>query len=283
MRETKDKRGCQYMEYRTADALCGIYKIVNNANGKVYIGQSINIKARWKDHINTLNRGNSRCTLLQRAWNKYGQSNFSFEILELCEENILDDIETKYIEFYDSRHNGYNIESGGNQNKHLSDMTKRLISKAHLGKVASDETKRKMSESRLGDKNPMYGRNHTDATKKKISENNKGKTSHVVSDEQKEICRQANLGKIVSEETRRKISEANKGNIPYNKNIRPVYCVELNRVFASPSTAGKELNIRSGNIINCCEHIRKTCGGYNWIYADTDEYIKLVESSTTQN
>lgn len=271
------------MEYRTDDALCGVYKIINNVNHKIYIGQSVNIKARWKDHINSLNRGDSRCTLLQRAWNKYGQQNFSFEILELCPENILDDVETKYIEFYDSCNNGYNIESGGNQNKHLSDETRQLLRQAHLGKTASYETRKKMSESRMGDKNPMYGRNHTDETKKKISENNKGKTGHVISDEQREICRQANLGKTVSEDTRRKISEANKGNIPHNKNMRPVYCIELHRSFMNPSTAGKELGIRSDNIINCCEHIRKTCGGYQWMYADTIEYTELIKSSTIQN
>ena len=44
------------MEYRTPDALCGVYKIINNVNGKIYIGQSINIKNRWTDHINALNR-----------------------------------------------------------------------------------------------------------------------------------------------------------------------------------------------------------------------------------
>ena len=271
------------MEYRTADALCGVYKIINNINQKVYVGQSINIKARWKDHINALNRGDSRCTLLQRAWNKYGQKNFSFEILELCSEDILDDVEIKYIKFYDSCNNGYNIELGGNRNKHLSDETRQLIRKSHLGKTASPETRKKMSESRIGDKNPMYGRSHTDATKKKIGVNNKGKTSHVISDVQREICRQANLGKTVSDDTRRKIGEANKGNIPHNKNMRPVYCIELHKSFINPSAAGKELGIRSENIINCCEYTRKTCGGYQWIYADTMEYIELIKSQTTQN
>lgn len=264
------------MEYRTHDALCGVYKIVNNINQKIYIGQSINIKARWKDHINSLNRGDSKCTLLQRAWNKYGQDNFSFEILELCTEDVLDDVEIKYIDLYDSCRNGYNIETGGNVNKCLSEATKKRISDAHIGKTASPETKKKMSESRMGDKNPMYGRHHNEDTKSKISENNKGKTGHAISDAQREVCRQVNIGKRVSAETKRKISEANKGNIPYNKNTRPVYCVELHKVFANPSEAGKELNVRSGNIINCCEHTRNTCGGYRWMYVDTNEYTDFI-------
>lgn len=268
------------MEYRTSDALCGVYKIANNINGKVYIGQSVNIKNRWKDHINALNRGDSNCTLLQRAWNKYHQENFSFEILELCSEDMLDEIEIKYIDVYDAVNNGYNIELGGNKNKHLSKETKQKIRESHLGKTVSDEVRRKMSESRTGDKNPMYGQTHSEEARKKISEARKNKPGHPQTDYQKECARLANLGKDVSEETRKKISEANKGNIPYNKNLHFVYCVELNKVFENASSAGKELNIRSGNIINCCEHIRKTCGGYHWMYTNTDEYNELIKSLT---
>ena len=264
------------MEYRTVDALCGIYKITNNINDKVYIGQSINIKVRWKDHVNSLRRGDSRCTLLQRAWNKYGEENFTFEILELCSEDELDDIEIKYISFYDSCNNGYNIESGGNKKKRLSDETKQKLREAHLGKKMSDETLQKMSESRIGEKNPMYGKTHSPEARKKISETHKGKPGRPCTEYQKECARQANLGKHLSDETRNKISEATKGRVAHNKNQRSVYCIELKRMFENPSTASKELKISSGNIIACCEHTRKTCGGYHWMYADIDEYAEFI-------
>lgn len=257
------------MEYRTIDALCGIYKIVNKINMKVYIGQSINIKQRWKDHIRVLNQNKSRCTLLQRAWNKYGEENFSFEILELCTEDMLDEIEIKYINIYDSISNGYNIETGGNKNKCLSDTTKQLLSEAHLGKIMSNETRQKMSKSRMGVANGMYGKRHTEESKKKMSKSKKGKKGRPNSDYQRECARIANLGKTLSEETKRKISEANMGNTPHNKNLHKVYCVELNRVFDNPTVASKELNISSSNIIACCKHVRKTCGGYHWEYLDT--------------
>lgn len=279
------------MEYGTKDALCGVYKITNHINGKVYIGQSINIKVRWKDHINSLNRGDSSCTLLQRAWNKYGQENFSFEVLELCNKDMLDQIEIKYIELYDSCNKGYNIESGGNANKHLSEETKRKIGNANRGRKMSKETLQKMSESRMGEKNPMYGQTHSEEARKKISKAHKGKPGHPTSDETKELIRRANVGRIVSYETRKKISESAIGRTAYNKNLRQVYCVELNKIFKTPSDAGKELNIRSSNIINCCEHIRKTCGGLHWEYADTPDniesesnFIYLDKSNlTTQN
>lgn len=269
------------MEYRTSDALCGIYKITNLINGKVYVGQSINIMKRWVDHIRILNNNKSKCTLLQRAWNKYGQDNFSFEIIELCSEDMLDEIETKYIEFYDSCNNGYNIESGGNKNKSLSEETKKKIRDAHRGKCMSEETRKKMSEAKKGEKNSMYGKNHTEETKRKISENNKGKTGYPCTEYHKQQRRLANLGKVLSDETKKKISEANKGNIPHNKNLHPVYCIELNKVFNNPAAAGKELNIRSENIINCCEHKRKTCGGYHWEYADAMDNINACDTNST--
>lgn len=256
------------MEYRTNDALCGIYKITNIINGKVYIGQSINIKARWKDHVHTLNRNTSHSTLLQRAWNKYKAENFTFEILELCAEDMLDEVETKYITLYDSCNNGYNIESGGNFNKCLSEETKQKLRESHLGMFPSDDTKKKMSESKIGKNNNMYGRSHSEESKRKMSESKKGKPGYPRSDKQKEIARLANMGKIVSEETRRKIGEANKGKIPFNKNLKPVYCVELDRIFENASSASKELKISSSNIIGCCEEQRKTCGGYHWVYTN---------------
>lgn len=254
------------MEYRTNNALCGIYKITNMINGKVYIGQSINIKARWKDHVNTLNRKDSHSVLLQRAWNKYGEESFSFEILELCTEDMLDEVEIKYIDLYDAHNNGYNIEPGGNKNKHLSEETKQKIGDANRGRRHTKESKIKMSKSRTGENNGMYGRTHSIESRRKMSEAKKGKPGHQSSAKQKDAARRSNTGKVVSEETRQKISQANKGNIPVNKNLNSVYCLELDRIFENPSSAGKELKIRSGNIIECCEGKRKTCGGYHWMY-----------------
>lgn len=140
------------MEYRTPDAICGVYKIVNNVNGKVYIGQSINIKNRWKDHVNALNRGDSSCTVLQRAWNKYKEKSFSFEILELCTEDRLDEVEIKYIEMYDALNpeNGYNIEPGGNKNKHLTEETKQKLRESHLGKNIQKKQKGRCQNHELG-------------------------------------------------------------------------------------------------------------------------------------
>lgn len=60
----------------------GIYRIVCSANGKIYIGSAVNLRHRKKDHFKTL-RGNRHANIrLQRAWNKYGEDAFSFEVIE---------------------------------------------------------------------------------------------------------------------------------------------------------------------------------------------------------
>lgn len=61
----------------------GIYKITCLPTGKVYIGSAVNLRQRWTDHRKTL-RGNRHQNIhLQRAWNKYGEQSFGFEIVEL--------------------------------------------------------------------------------------------------------------------------------------------------------------------------------------------------------
>ena len=65
----------------------GIYEILNTVNGKRYIGQSVDIDRRWKEHRKTLRKGIARHAYLQAAWNKYGEAAFKFSILVMCEKN----------------------------------------------------------------------------------------------------------------------------------------------------------------------------------------------------
>ncbi len=93
---------------------CGIYKITNKINNKVYIGQSINIESRWVHHRN-YNINHSHYALYQ-AFDKYGLENFIFEIIELCPQNQLNDREIYWINYYNSYQNGYNSTTGGQGN-----------------------------------------------------------------------------------------------------------------------------------------------------------------------
>lgn len=98
--------------------MIGIYKFTNKINGKSYIGQSNNIERRFNDH---LYYENNRDMIFNRALKKYGLSNFTFEVIEECSLEELDEKEIKWIAYYDSWKNGYNMTPGGRFNEDHKD------------------------------------------------------------------------------------------------------------------------------------------------------------------
>jgi len=69
--------------------ISGIYKITCLANNKIYIGSAVSLGSRKANHFKTLRDNCHRNVLLQRAYNKYGRNEFLFEVLEICDKNIL--------------------------------------------------------------------------------------------------------------------------------------------------------------------------------------------------
>ena len=95
--------------------IIGIYKIENLKNGKIYIGQSINIQKRFNEHQRNGYYENSQ--LIDSAIFDVGIENFSFEIIEECSLSELNDKEKYYIMYYNSIYpNGYNKTNGGSSN-----------------------------------------------------------------------------------------------------------------------------------------------------------------------
>lgn len=126
--------------------ICGIYKITNNINKKVYIGQSHDIHQRWYHHQYDLNNNKHENPYLQQSWNKYGADNFTFEIITECKPNELNQLEEYYINKYDTftnRDNGYNLQKGGDYMQ------------------LSDEVCQKISDKNSGEGHWNYGRNLT--------------------------------------------------------------------------------------------------------------------------
>ena len=95
--------------------MIGIYKITNNINNNCYIGQSRDILKRWQNHqIAAFNKNDKGYEYpLYRAFRKYGLQNFSFDILEQCTINELNDKEIYWINFFKPV---YNQTEGGNYN-----------------------------------------------------------------------------------------------------------------------------------------------------------------------
>lgn len=63
-----------------------VYSIENKVNGKCYIGSTTNPRVRWSKHKGDLNRKKHHSFVLQRAWDKYGEDNFSFKVLLQCDK-----------------------------------------------------------------------------------------------------------------------------------------------------------------------------------------------------
>ena len=90
--------------------MIGIYKITNKINGKIYIGQSNNIERRFKEHKRL---GEKSRIPVDLAISKEGKENFSFEVLEECQIEQLNEKETYWIQYFNSIEYGYNCSIGG--------------------------------------------------------------------------------------------------------------------------------------------------------------------------
>ena len=103
----------------------GIYKLTNLSNGKIYIGQSVNVEDRIYKHKMALKGNYHKNDHLQKAWNKYGEDSFLFELIKSCKIRYLDRFEKLYIRIHKSMNvkYGYNNENGGNLNKTLAPQT----------------------------------------------------------------------------------------------------------------------------------------------------------------
>lgn len=102
---------CQILE--ESDNMQTIYKIENKINGRIYIGQTSNVKQRFIDHKKNGRNIPERFlkTELYLDLNKYGVENFNFDIIEECENELADDKERYWIKELKAKEKGYNASS----------------------------------------------------------------------------------------------------------------------------------------------------------------------------
>lgn len=156
----------------------GIYKIVNKANNKIYVGFATDLKRRWREHKYKLKKGIHSNKHLLSAWKKYGEDSFEFEILEEHESLDKDYLllrENYYIDLLGSKlnANGYNIrEDCRNQigYKHTEETKEKM-----RGRVVSEETKKVLSEYAKKQEPYWKGKKRDPAVIEKIKQSKMGK------------------------------------------------------------------------------------------------------------
>jgi predicted GIY-YIG superfamily endonuclease len=207
------------METKNLKNFPGIYIFKCLANGKHYIGESMNVRSRIMAHLR------SDTQAFHKALKKYGHNEFELMVEYFPDFKKIDlvDLEETLIKRFESLSpNGYNIcERGINAvGRKLSEETKRKISEKAKGRIVSDETraklkgykhsdeaKLKMSIFRTGKSSGRKGKTNSPEMRAKQSASSKG---HKKSDEFKLKLSAANKGKILSDETRKKISDTKK-------------------------------------------------------------------------
>ena len=223
----------------------GVYKIHNKINNKVYIGSAAkSFNLRKNVHFSNLRNNKHKNIYLQNSFNKYGEENIRFQIIEECDPLVCVEREQYWIDYYKS----YLPEFGYNIRRNAASILghkfdKEIGRKRGLklkGRIISEEHRKKIGIGNLGKK-------LSEETKRKISEANKGKKV-VISESQKKKISLSNLGKI---------SKFRKPVLMYNLNN------EFIREYVSLSHAAKDININKWKyvtsiIMNICKGKQKT-------------------------
>lgn len=207
---TKRKAVQNFMEDSSSiPAVPGIYQIICTVTGKIYIGSSVNLRKRCRDHFVELRRNNHKNPKLQRAYSKYGEEFFVFIVIELV---LIPEHLTAREQYWFKKLNpfgerGYNIAptAGSNLGKKVSETTREKL----RGKSPTPETRAKLSEA-------LAGKPKSPETRIKMSNAQRG---HPMSPETKLKLAKANKGKKQSEETKLKKANALKGR-PCNPETR---------------------------------------------------------------
>lgn len=147
----------------------GVYQIRNTSTSDSYVGSSNDIEYRWAYHRHCLNVGTHDNIHLQRAWEKYGETSFTFEILELCDIHDLRGREQVYLDMKQPSYNISRFATAPMRERKHTEETRLKMSRSKIGKKRSLETIERIRQSKLGT-------THTDEAKQKMSRARQGRT-----------------------------------------------------------------------------------------------------------
>jgi group I intron endonuclease len=215
----------------------GIYSITNKLNDKIYVGSSVDIKNRWRQHKHSLRKGSHPNKHLQSSWDKYGEASFEFSVLEECTD--LDKSELKWIDFYNAnnREKGYNKRLDGSTNRGIKRTPEQIeaMRQRALGVKQSKETIEKRKATILLNKQNGFKRK---------------------------------TGWKLSEETLKARKERGRTRV-FQYTIDGKLVAEYHAI----NKAAEETGYNSGSISNCARGYRKTYKGFIWRYDPLDSDI----------
>jgi group I intron endonuclease len=249
--------------------MIGIYEIRNKLNGKRYVGSSRSIQKRWARHISMLNRNKHDNIKLQRAWLKYGESAFEFNVLEQCAHEELLERETCHIERTKSATSsgGYNIAPVAHGGQHWSEEMRAQISAKLTGRKVgprSEESRRNMSLAMTGKKFGESRRKRMSDAAKAAGRKPPPSTPEILEKKSAsmklawEKRREKGMG-TPSEETRAKLSSSLKGRVFSEDTIAKLKTAAKSRVY--PKTRDKEANVKTSETMKAMWERRKA---ENW-------------------
>lgn len=156
--------------------ICCIYKIINTQNNKYYVGSCVDAEARKKRHFTDLRAKRHHCIHLQRAFDRYGESCFVFEIVQRCSKKQRQKLEQEYLNELDNS-TMYNVSSSASGGDLIKNHPNRaeIIKKttAILVEYNKTEESRERNRRNVGEKNPNFGKRWSQELKDKMSKRKK--------------------------------------------------------------------------------------------------------------
>ena len=214
-----------------------IYKVTNNINKKIYIGQTIQDEnIRWNHHIREALNGSD--TKFHRALRKYGKDGFIWEVIEEVDNDKLNEREIYWISYYNSYKQGYNSTTGG-------DLPPR------------NDIKIICLETNIVYSSCAEASRQTNINKVHIAECVRGEKFRV----------SAGGYHWMSLEDYNKFGPIFK-QTENELNSKSVKCIETGIVYNSILEASKATGVSRQTIHRCCEGITKNPKKYHWRYND---------------
>lgn len=229
--------------------MIGIYRIKNLVNGKCYYGSSKEIEKRLKRHKGELNNNVHINCLLQRAWNKYGEKNFLFEVIEECDEIVLLEKEQYYLDLNPEYNIGLKSSGGDNltKNPNKNIIVKKITESIKQRYSLMTDEEKKDKHSKPMEINPNWkggiSISNCEVCGKKISQGAKKCMEHIKYE--RNGSDNPFFGKQHSEDAKKIMSEKRKGKKPTNMTQVQIYDI----VYESLAEASRQTGIPSPTIL----------------------------------